>query len=206
MENSQWMSVLEGDKEAFLAFYEENYQILYSYGFRLCGNKELVKDCIQELFLELWKSRKTVNPDVKSGLSYLMTWLRRIISRQLKISSKQQDYKINPVDSVNEPPYEELLISQQNDDDRKKHLLSALLQLTPNQLNIIQQRFFGKKSFQEIADESGLAKQTVYNVVYKALIILKQAMGEFNLIFLPIVLPVFSMISFHHPGCLYIIF
>lgn len=191
------MSVLEGDKEAFLAFYRENYQSLFSYGYRICGNKELTKDCVQELFMELWKSRHTVNPEVKSRLSYLMTWLRRIISRQLKTTANQLKYKINPEDSVNEPAYEELLINQQSDEHRKRQLQAALLQLTPNQLNIIRQRFFEKMSFQEIAEENGLAKQTVYNVVYKALIILKQAIGEFNLVLLPIVLLV-TLITTHH--------
>jgi RNA polymerase sigma-70 factor (ECF subfamily) len=200
MENSQWISVLEGDKEAFLIFYRGNYQILFSYGYRLCGNKELTKDCIQELFLELWKSRRIVNPEVKSGISYLMTWLRRIITRQLKTTAKQLNYKINPDDAVNEPAYEELLINQQNDENRKIQLQGALLQLTPTQLNIIRQRFFEKKSFQEIAEETGLAKQTVYNVVYKALIILKQAMVEFNLVFLPVVLPVSTMLTHHLLG------
>jgi RNA polymerase sigma-70 factor (ECF subfamily) len=193
MENSQWLSVLEGDKEAFLAFYRKNYQSLYSYCFRLCGNKELSKDCIQELFLELWKSRHSVNSEVKNELSYLMTWLRRILSRQMILLAKQNSHTLNPVHPVNEPSYEELLINQQDDELKKKKLHSALLQLTPNQLNIIRQRFFDKKSFQEIAEENGLARQTVYNVVYKALIILKQALEEFNLVFLSLVLP-FSMI------------
>jgi RNA polymerase sigma-70 factor (ECF subfamily) len=197
MENSQWLSILEGDKEAFLAFYRENYQSLYSYCFRLCGNKELSKDCIQELFLELWKSRHAINPEVKNELSYLMTWLRRILSRQMILIAKQNSYTLKSTNPVNEPSYEELLINQQDDEVKKKRLHSALLQLTPNQLNIIRQRFFEKKSFQEIAEENGLAKQTVYNVVYKVLIILKQALEEFNLVFLPLVLPFSMMITQH---------
>lgn len=195
MENSQWLSVLEGDKEVFLTFYRESYQSLYSYGFRLCGNKELTKDCVQELFLEIWKSRHTLNPEVKNVPSYLMTWLRRILSRQMIIASKQNTYILNSDNSLNEPSYEDLLIIQQDDEVKRKQLRSALLQLTPSQLNIIRQRFFEKKSFQEIAEENDLAKQTVYNVVYKALIILKQALEEFNLVFLPLVLPVYLMIT-----------
>ncbi|HEY2350431.1 MAG TPA: sigma-70 family RNA polymerase sigma factor [Puia sp.] len=195
MENSQWLSILEGDKEAFLAFYREHYQRLYSYCFSLCGNKELTKDCIQELFLELWKSRHTVNPEVRNELSYLMTWLRRILSRQMILIAKKNSYTPDSASPENEPSYEELLIRHQDDEGKKRKLHSALLQLTPNQLNIIKQRFFEKKSFQEIAEENGLARQTVYNVVYKALIILKQAFEEFTLIFLPLVLPVSIMIT-----------
>lgn len=200
MGNNQWLSILEGDKDAFLSFYEENFQRLYSYGYRLSGNKELTKDCIQELFLELWKSRHSVNIEVKSALSYLMTWLRRIICRQIKSISKQHTSSINQDDTENELSYEELLVKHQTDEEIKKNLQAALLHLSPSQLKIIRLRFFEHKTIQEIADENSLAKQTVYNVIYKALVILKQVMGEFGVIFIPFVLPATMLISSNRFG------
>jgi len=199
MDNDQWLSVLKGDKDAFLTFYKNRYQSLFAYGYRLCGNKELTKDCIQEMFLELWNSRNTVNPEVKSSLSYLTTWLRRIISRQARSDSDQHPTRVNPGDPAWEPSYEELLVGQQADEEKKERLRSALSQLSPGQLKIIRLRFFENKSVQEIAEENGITKQTVYNVVYKALVILKQAIGEFAIL-LPILSPVGQLITSHHLG------
>lgn len=197
MFDNQWMLILEGNKEAFLAFYEENYQRLYAYGYRLCGNKELTKDSIQELFLELWKSRKIVDPGVRNVPSYLMTWLRRIIGRQVKSIHRQGSKTPGAEEQLQELSYVELLVEHQTDEEKKKRLRDALLQLTPGQLRIIQLRFFENKTFQEIADESNLAKQTVYNVLYKALIILRQVIGELNIVLYPVIIPL-SLVIYGH--------
>jgi len=194
MLRGQWFN---GDSESFLDFYRDCYQTLFSYGFRLCSNKELTKDCIQELFLEMWKSRHSLNPDVKNSSSYLMTWLRRIITR--RISSDLHSSTTDPhyEDSIGEPSYEDLLITFQSDEERKKRLTAALLQLTPAQLKIIRQRFFENKSIQTIADENSISKQTVYKTVHKALIVLRQAFGEFGSVLLPLAAPVSLLISAH---------
>ena len=199
MRNDLWLSVLKGNKNAFLSFYEDNYQGLFSYGYRLCGNKDLVKDCIQELFFELWKSRHTTNIEVKNIQSYLMTWLRRIISRQINLLSKQHHSVLNANYTENEFSYEELLVQLQTDDEKKKNLEEALLKLSPGQLKIIRLKYFENKTIKEIADENDLAKQTVYNMIYKALVVLRHAMREFSVAFMPFVLPVTIMLSSHRP-------
>jgi RNA polymerase sigma-70 factor (ECF subfamily) len=52
MPMNTWGRMAGGDKDAFLALYESHYQALFCYGFSLSKDKELTKDCIQELFLE----------------------------------------------------------------------------------------------------------------------------------------------------------
>jgi RNA polymerase sigma factor (sigma-70 family) len=172
MSTFEWRQILKGDKDAFLAFYKNNYQRLYSYGFRICGDKEMVKDSIQELFLELWKTRKTVNIHVSKDGSYLMTWLRRIISRQqLKDSSRT---RFETPDAGSQPSYEQLLINQQTDEQTREQLRDALRKLTPKQLSIIQARFFDEKSYDDIAIENKMAKQSVYNTIHKVIDILRE--------------------------------
>lgn len=59
-----WTEMTKGSKPAFLKIYQENYKQLFSYGFSLCCDKELTKDCIQNLFLEIWNGRVTLSPEV----------------------------------------------------------------------------------------------------------------------------------------------
>ena len=77
-----------GDQNAFLTIYQNHYQSLFSYGLSITGDKELTKDCIQELFLEIWKTRLTLNKEVDNIRSYLFTWLRRKISYALSLLAK----------------------------------------------------------------------------------------------------------------------
>ena len=76
-----WDNMVKGDKEAFLAIYHNHYRALFYYGFSLTADRELTKDCIQELFLDIWNTRPTLNKEVENIQSYLFTWLRRKISR-----------------------------------------------------------------------------------------------------------------------------
>ena len=90
MRKSAWELLIEGDREAFISIYETNYQHLFTYGFSLCGDKELTKDCIQDLFLEIWNTRSHLTTEVSNVRSYLFTWLRRKITKELSRSAHNQ--------------------------------------------------------------------------------------------------------------------
>ena len=159
-----------GDREAFLSIYESHYQALFTYGFTLTSNREQTKDCIQELFLEIWNKRNAINKDVINVRSYLFTWLRRKISKEFKRleSEKCTDELMgNFPDKV--LPYEDLLIAFQLSQEKKDKLAAALKRLTKKQLEIIRLKFFENLSYEEIAIQTSLTQRTVYNLVYEAI-------------------------------------
>ncbi len=115
-----------GNKNAFLNIYHENYNILFSYGFSLTCDKELTKDCIQEMFLEIWNTRVSINKDVQNVRSYLCTWLRRKISRiQSRIIKERSFEEFSDNFEHNEPSYEEMLIAFQETEEKKEKLTRA---------------------------------------------------------------------------------
>src|SRR5450432_4876934 len=90
MKNNYWDNMVTGNKEAFLAIYHDHYRALFYYGFSLTADRELTKDCIQELFLDIWNTRPTLNKEVENVRSYLFTWLRRKVSRRQSRLSKER--------------------------------------------------------------------------------------------------------------------
>src|SRR5687768_14074387 len=119
--NNNWKCMKEGSEKAFLSIYHENYNTLFCYGFSLKRNKEFVKDCIQEMFLEIWNMRVLINADVQNVRSYLCTWLRRKISRNKSLAAKLkscEEFSISP--DRNELPYEDLLIAFQETEEKKE--------------------------------------------------------------------------------------
>lgn len=169
-ETSYWKCMLEGDQNAFINIYNSYYTSLFRYGFCLSKDKELTKDCIQELFLELWHKSATINKDVQDIRSYLFTWLRRKINKAISVSAQQKrkQTSIGSADDT-EPSYEELLIAFQNSENKKQKLKNALGHLTKKQLEIIKLRYFDNLSYEEIACKTSLTNRTVYNIVYEAL-------------------------------------
>lgn len=169
-EISYWKCMLEGDQNAFLNIYNKYYQSLFRYGFYLCKDKELTKDCIQELFLELWNKSSTINKNVQDIRTYLFTWLRRKLSKAVSASIRQKAKQTFAGPEENEEPsYEELLIAFQNNECRKRMLEEALCHLTKTQLEIVKMKYFDNLSHEEIATKTALTRRTVYNTIYEAL-------------------------------------
>jgi RNA polymerase sigma factor (sigma-70 family) len=172
-----WTSMVEGDKGSFLSLYETHYQALFCYGFSLSADRELTKDCIQELFVEIWSTRASLNKDVKNVRAYLFTWLRRKINRELSRLAKDRAF----TEQTEEPgpiqaSYEELLIAFQQSDEKKEQLRLALSRLTRKQLEIIRLKFFENLSYRDIAERKSITPRTVYNTIYEAIRQLRESM------------------------------
>ena len=50
-----WIRFKDGDLDAFGEIYEEYIDLMYDYGSKITQDKDLVKDCIQDLFVDLYK-------------------------------------------------------------------------------------------------------------------------------------------------------
>jgi RNA polymerase sigma factor (sigma-70 family) len=177
-----WAQMTGGDKDAFLTLYQSHYQALFAYGFSLSANRELTKDCIQELFLEIWKKRPSLNKEVSNVRAYLFTWLRRKISREVSLINQA---KFSQGIGENNPPIqfscEQLLIAFQQSEEKKQQLRFALEKLTKTQLEVIWMKFFENLSCQQIAERKALSPRTVYNLIYEAVKHLRDSMKQYTL-------------------------
>ena len=176
MKINYWLCMVGGDQNAFLTIYQNHYQALFSYGFSITTDKELTKDCIQELFLEIWKTRITLNKDVGNIRSYLFTWLRRKILYALSRLAKAKSLVAMQDASLNQSCYVELLVAFQQSEEKKEHLRGALKKLTKKQLEIIRLKFFDNLSYADIASKTSLTPRTVYNLIYEAIRHLRENM------------------------------
>jgi RNA polymerase sigma-70 factor (ECF subfamily) len=177
MKLNQWSGMEGGDRTAFLALYKSHYQALFSYGIALTANRELTKDCLQELFLEIWHKQSSPNKEIKNVRAYLFTWLRRKMFHELAVQSGKifTDEMIESF-ATKELGYDELLIAFQKSEEEKAQLTNALKKLTKKQLEIIRMKFFENLSYAKIAAKTSLAPRTVYNLIYEAIRHLRETM------------------------------
>ncbi|MEP7377115.1 MAG: sigma-70 family RNA polymerase sigma factor [Chitinophagaceae bacterium] len=182
MKTNQWLCMAGGDRNAFLTIYHNHYHALFCYGFSITTDKELTKDCIQELFLDIWKTRDTLNKEVSNVRSYLFTWLRRKITSALSGLAKAKSLVSKQDATLTQSCYEELLITFQRSEEKKEQLREALTKLTKKQLEIVRLKFFEKLTYAEIAAKTSLAPRTVYNLIYEAIRHLRGDMIELALL------------------------
>ena len=177
MKINDWHDIINGNEDAFLALYQEYYRSLFSYGFNLTADRELTKDCVQELFLDIWNKRQTLNKDVDNLQSYLFTWLRRKISRtEIKLAREKSSERSREVNDTKVFCYEELLIAFQQSEEKKEQLSRALSTLTTKQLEMVRLKFFENLSYAQISEKTNLTTRTIYNLIYEAISRLREAM------------------------------
>ncbi len=63
-----------GDEFAFNLIFNQYSKLLYSSAYNLFRNKQACEDMVQELFIELWEKKETLN--IKSLKSYLFVCIR----------------------------------------------------------------------------------------------------------------------------------
>lgn len=195
-ERSVWLKFQAGDQQAYSFLYGAYFKPLYRYGLKISADASLVKDCIQELFIKLWRTRENLGQPV-STKSYLFGSLRRTMLKELA----KKHYKLQenlPEDYHFEVclPHEFRLIDLQVTEARMKQLEQALKKLTKRQRDVIHLKFYGQLSYEEIAEIMELNVRSVYNLVSKALDVLYQEINQYDQLQTMPVLLVLSLLSY----------
>ncbi|MEQ6119466.1 sigma-70 family RNA polymerase sigma factor [Reichenbachiella sp. MALMAid0571] len=180
--NTLWDSIKKGDKESYIELYDRFYQRLYIYGFKIARNKELVKDCIQEMFLEIWKKRETLK-SVNTIQPYLLTYLRRKIYKELKKEETLSSETYIPEEE--DASYEELLLINESLEEKRVKLQLELDNLTPTQKNILKMLYYEGMNHDEIAEYTSSSKRTIYNHIHQAFETLKKNINMLMLLISP---------------------
>ncbi|MGV3503614.1 MAG: RNA polymerase sigma factor [Adhaeribacter sp.] len=173
-----WRAFKGGDRRAFSHIYRSHIQPLYNYGMKVAEEAELVEDCIQELFIYLWKTRENLG-DTDSIKFYLFKALRRRIVTSQEESVRQSKKKVSASESQDAAEYshEQFLVSRQLEEEQQQQLQLSLNALTKRQREAITLRFYDNLSFQEVAEVMSLNIKSTYNLVSKALDALKEKSG-----------------------------
>ncbi|SEW19002.1 RNA polymerase sigma-70 factor, ECF subfamily [Chitinophaga sp. YR573] len=165
-----WENISRGDMQALLALHGNTYFHLIRFGLKICGDDELVKDCVNQLFLQLWDKRAKMQPVIQVR-AYLFTTLRHLILDELSYLDKMDNaiIRMSGEAAPNELSYEEIIINVQHDEELKRKLHAAMQQLTHRQKELIQLKFFDGLSYEQIAAHTSQSVKTAYNTIYDAI-------------------------------------
>lgn len=176
-ESKLWTNFKQGEESAFALIFRTYYESMFNYGKKFHKDNELIEDCIQELFLEIWKNRANL-ADIDNIKPYLLTAIRRKIIKQLdknlkikKLFSNNNDkeYKFEITFS-----YETELINAQSDQEKIQQLQEKLDKLPPRQKEILYLLFYQDMSYEEVSQIMGINYQSARNLVHRAIKILRE--------------------------------
>lgn len=164
-----WSRFLKGDNQVLSLIYMQYSNALFDYGCRFTVDKDLVKDCIQEVFCTLIKTHKNLSETDNVRL-YLLKSLKRRIIRDLKnVGNKPRS--LDDQDYSFDLRFSENFDDQLNElDEEKRHLIAEAMQsLTDRQKEAIYLRFNRGLEYEEISFLLNLNYQSSRALIHRAI-------------------------------------
>jgi RNA polymerase sigma factor (sigma-70 family) len=171
-----WILLRSGDKMGLEGLYQIFSRDLFRFGLSMIRDQDFVQDCIQEVFIDLWKYHKTLQP-ANNVKVYLFKSLSRKIAKE---STKVKKWKTVEVKDSNTGNYciesiESKIINEQIDRDLKEKLASGLENLPERQKEVILYLFFENFSYEQVSKMMGINLRSVYTLAWKAISSLKKS-------------------------------
>jgi RNA polymerase sigma factor (sigma-70 family) len=172
-----WDQFRAGDHAAFTTLYQHFVQPLYAYSMGVTNDKELIKDCLHDLFVELWRNHATLGATT-SVKFYLMASIKRKLIRHMETSLKHMNHHSNYMKDFveDEMSQESLLIKYEEEVIANKRLKECMNMLSKRQREAISLRFFHNMDTDQISNSMRINPQSVYNLIFGALRVMKDRM------------------------------
>ena len=163
-----WSLFKKGDKQAFAVLYQRYFKMLFQYGTKLAEDGDLVKDCIHDVFIDLWKKKENLS-DPKSVKAYLLGAIQHKLIRQLsRARSRQHEITKMELPGVVECR-EDQMIEDQIHLEQNHFVSKALHVLTKRQQEAIYLKFYCNLSYKEVATAMSISVDSIYNLISKAI-------------------------------------
>jgi RNA polymerase sigma factor (sigma-70 family) len=169
-----WAEFSNGSETAFAHIYSRFFSILFNYGTKIVSHRQLVSDCIQELFIEIWNNRFKIK-QVEWLKTYLIKSLRRRIFKELKKEKNLSSSELEEnYDFQIEVSHDIQMISKEDSTDRTEKLNLAMNKLTDRQREAIFLKFYERLSYEQLAGVMEISTKAGYKIMARAVEVLRK--------------------------------
>ena len=170
-----WHAIKLGDPAALNKILNKYYEDLFFYGLKLTGNQGHVADTIQDLFANVWETRKRIS-EVAHVKAYLFAALRNNL---LKPNPKDIFVRTDSAISLNRDhgfdiSPEDIYIDIESQLKNIKIVKELLAELSPKQKEIIYLKFYSNYSNIEISRILAIKQQSVANLLARTINLLRK--------------------------------
>lgn len=173
-----WDLVKAGDHHAFEQVYHKYGDDLYRYGQRFTRKLELIEDTIQELFIRVWENKDRIYIQ-RSLKLYLLISFRRDILKKLQRTGLFDELNLSDTNKgLMTPDTEETMIKRETDGQLSDFLFAAMGKLSKRQKEAIHLRYIHNLSYQQISEVMNIQIPTLYNMISRAIKLLKEELEK----------------------------
>ncbi|SHN33276.1 RNA polymerase sigma factor, sigma-70 family [Cyclobacterium lianum] len=177
-----WQQIKNDESSGLETLYVKYTQELFRLGMAIKADRNLVKDCIQDVFFTIWRYRHSIkgNDNVKL---YLFKCLSNKIHKEIGKEKKKYSNLTPEIEERLSIDPEVDLMGAVTNLQKRKHLQSALESLPGRQQEVLHLLYYENHSYEDICIIMGINVQSAYSLAWKAIANLKKRLLLVFLIF-----------------------
>ena len=170
--------VYRSKADAFEVIYDRHADAAYSLAYRICAQRALAEDVVQEAFLSLWRSRARYERDRGS----VRTWLLGIVHNRSIDALRRRAVRDRGI--VHDEGLQERVAAPERTDldvarrEEAREIRDALDELPDEQSRVIELAFFGGLTHVQIASMLDTPVGTVKGRMRLGLAKMRMALGD----------------------------
>lgn len=154
----------------FSELYDKTIDNLFAFGSKFTADRELIKDCIQDVFVKLYTKKDELEP-IANIESYLYVSLRNRINDEFRRNSHISDKEIDEKDTKGLFDNGEVYDMERIEEERNKSnaLTGYINSLSPRQQQIIKLYYIERRKYDDICQIMGINYQSVRNLMHRSM-------------------------------------
>ena len=169
-----WHQSQAGDSLAFCQLADKQYRTLFNYACNFTSDREFIKDAIQDLMIHIWEKRQNIQ--IQFVTIYFLRALRNQLMQEFRRSTGS-----HPLLDIDEASQLSDYQTVETEIERKELLSEnqvkvrcAIEELPRRQKEAVFLKYFEGMDNEQIADLMQVNRQSVANLLFKAITSLKQ--------------------------------
>lgn len=170
--------VYRSDPAAFEVIYDRHGDAAFSLAYRMCAQRALAEDVVQDAFLSLWRTRARYDRQRGS----VRTWVLGIVHNRAIDALRRRAVRDRGI--VHEEGFEERLIAPERTDaefarrEEAREIRDALEQLPEEQSRVIELAYFGGMTHMQIAAMLDMPVGTIKGRMRLGLAKMRMSLGD----------------------------
>lgn len=167
----------QGDQNAFMSLYDMYAEMLLNYGLCITSDKELVKDCVQDVFIKLIS--KSQDLQVTKVTSYLLVSLRNRLLDEFRRKNYMTETAVEDIriSSTTVEDVENSYILDESSLNNVRKVQILMDELTPRQRQVFTLYYIEQRKYEDICDIMQMNYHSVRNLVHRGMLKLRAAVA-----------------------------
>jgi RNA polymerase sigma factor (sigma-70 family) len=161
-----------GDDRAYSELYNMHAGMLYNYGYRLTTDMELLKDCIQDVFVKIYNKREELGA-VLNFKSYILISLKNKLCDESRKRIHLSDTAVEEYVAIATENAETEYLAAEKVQIQNSMVSRLLGFLSPRQRTAIELYYIEERKYEDICDIMQMNYQSVRNLIHRGMMRLR---------------------------------